>query len=193
MAVTEMKTYRFTWRPSEEALWSLSAEDRRAAEALSPRAWVREVAIEAIGDDFVQLCGEWFDGPWLATCLKDARRAWVFLTDAGAGLPLSAPLRPLAEEAAYFAAERLAGAAPCASGERAYAVAPGGTPGWPKTDRPKLLRLLEGASPSSPESALAGLLFTAARPAHACGGCGGRGDGNCGSCGGHCHATNGNA
>ena len=158
-----------------------------------PRAWAREVSIEALGDDFVYLSGEWFEGWEVAAALSRAERVWVFAASAGGGPPPQGPedgpaaewIVSLGGEAMAVALQGIRAAIPRGEGESVAAIAPGLFMGWPIVQREPLLRLLESGETCAPmtakgvftaDSDIVGLLFTEKRPPCACGGCA---SGNC--------------
>lgn len=124
---------------------------------------IRQLSVEALGDDFALLSGEWFDSPRVAQFAKDADRIWAFSA--------------LTEEDAGRCMDWL----PQVPGRRIVGIAPGVQPGWGKEGRETVLRLLD--VPAA-EHAIVGLLFSVEDKACPCphkteknsgcaGGCGG--------------------
>lgn len=87
---------------------------------------VREVVIEALGDDFAQVSGQWLEGERVAQHLQNADRVWVF----------AAP----SEEAVG----EIIASLPGAPGKHIIGIVPGRQPGWDEKDRTSLLNLLDG-------------------------------------------------
>lgn len=101
-----------------------------------------EVRVEALGDDFALVSGQWLEGWRVAAALAKAQRVWAFAAD------------DEAEVAGYI--EALTGQA----GGLVVGIAPGRQPGWEAAGRDAVLRLL-GAG----EADLTGLLLLTAMPA----------------------------
>lgn len=119
---------------------------------------VREVAIEALGDDFAQVSDVWLEGTRVAAHLAKSGRVWAFAAaDADTAAALLAEL-------------------PCEADERVIGIAPGAQIGWMRAERAKVFALL-GEPPE--ENAVVGLAMTI--PAPDCAAC--QGDGICGGCG----------
>lgn len=123
---------------------------------------VRELHIEALGDDFAFLSGEWFEGSRVAQHVEKASRVWAFCVDSlDAVAALMETLSP-------------------GTSERIIGISPGVQPGWDTQGRAGIFRLL---SLAPDEKSAVGLLLavpqgTCACPhkaenRNACGGCGG--------------------
>lgn len=122
-----------------------------AVTELPPEGIAREAAIEALGDDFAQVSGQWLSGARVAAHLAKAKRVWAF----------AAP--------DMEAAERLLDALPIGPGLRAIGLLPG-KPGWGAEDNPALCALIGGPVP---EGWPVGLLLAIDVPDCAnCPGCG---------------------
>lgn len=117
--------------------------------AVNPaESWrVREVAIEALGDNFAQVSGQWLEGARVAQHLQKADRAWVF----------AAPSEESVGE--------IIASLPSAPGKHIIGIAPGRQPGWDEKDRACLVSLLEGGAA---QSAQVGLLLSVDLPVCRC-------------------------
>lgn len=195
--MSEIAVFEHEWNPSlAEAALRLLVDDGDmaafeavfacAVKAYAPRAWVRAVDIEAVGDDFLMLSGEWFEGQDVSRLLSGATRAWVYVAAAGEG-PATAEtgtlprwwLKKLGEEAVRAVESRLRSDLPHGEGERVSAVSPGSLPDFPITERKALFRLFDAAPIGAqltdechmtPCASACGILFTS--PAHcSCGHC----------------------
>ena len=125
---------------------------------------VREVAIEAVGDDFAQVSGQWLSGARVAKALTYAHHAWAFA--AHDALSAETLLDALAHEANAWV----------------VGIAPGLGSGWDAQGADVLFRLLDGAW----TGAVVGLALAMEPPpcaayeedgacSHCLGVCGGRG------------------
>lgn len=85
---------------------------------------MREVFIEALGDDFALVSGQWFEGARVAASLSKAQRLWAFACETEAEVP------PLLE----------ALGSDCGP---VIGIAPGRQPGWEASEAAGLLQLLE--------------------------------------------------
>lgn len=120
------------------------------------RWWLRSLDVEALGDDFAQLSGQWMEGARLASHLRGARAVWAYAA--------------LREDDIAHAAE----AARISAGERLIGLVPGAQPGWDAEGAQALRALL----PDAPEGAAVGLLLAVKAPD--CANC----PGKCGTNGG---------
>lgn len=116
---------------------------------LRPCVYCRELTVDALGDDFAMLSGEWFDGPRLGRLLSESTQAWAYVATAGdspAGpeddLLTTWWLQKLGEDAVHAATDRLPGELPCGEAEHISAISPGSLPDWPITEQQPLFRLL---------------------------------------------------
>lgn len=99
--------------------------------------------VEAIGDTFAQLGGEWFDSARVALHASGAHRIWAFAAE---------------DEAA---AQALADMLPRGAGERVIGLIPGSHPGWGDEGRAACLRL---AGCAADYAGVAGLLMAVDAP-----------------------------
>ncbi len=173
----------FVWNPAlAETMARLGVDESNrdafgraldgAARGFAPFLLVREVTIDAVGDGFAQLSGEWLEDARLAARLTEAQRAWVFLASAGAALPEGPWVEDLAALAAYDALADRVTAMGRAERAKVDAIA--------TAETAALLRLLGLDGIPGPEAAL-GVLYTAPVSPGSCGGCGG-----CGNCSSDC-------
>ncbi|GHU83751.1 hypothetical protein FACS1894196_4120 [Clostridia bacterium] len=188
MAVTTEALLRVPWHITRaEAARLLSVPEHaaaafarafdRAAAGFAPVACAREVRVDAVGDDFVMLSGEWFEGVRTARRLADASRVYVYSAVRGEASPqgddgFSAALDDLA---AQLSTRALSARLTRDDGEGAGVIAPG-EGGWLRAEQDALVRLL-GDTGFPPHSDAVGLLFFAPVPDCAGGG------GPCGHCG----------
>lgn len=124
---------------------------------------IREVFVEAVGDDFAQLSGQWLSGERVAQHVAAASRIWAY----------AAP----DQEAVNALAKDL----PVPAGERLIGLSPGANPGWEQADRDAVATLAGGAE----EADLVGIFLAVQAPPCAFpqkagenGGC----PGKCGGC-----------
>ncbi|MCL1965000.1 MAG: hypothetical protein FWF69_08070 [Firmicutes bacterium] len=207
MAVTNIKSYSFVWMPEPARLAKklrVAEADRgafedmlmRAKAAYKPKAWVRTLSLEALGDDFAMLSGAWFEGAPLAAVLSLARRVWAYVVTAAAE-PINSKdarearwLASLGEEAVRGALERICADLSTDAEEAVFAISPGASEAWPASQREPLLHLFAnvetGATPTgnrllTPRDGALGFLIAQNRTpcGHDAGGCG-----RCGSCDG---------
>ena len=174
-------------RVDEEDMPAFSNTLALAAKAFSPRVWFQEVTIDALGDDFAMLSGEWFEGPRVATVLRDARQCWAFVATAGEK-PAHDPsdvltawwLQALGENAVHQAIVAFVASMPCGEGEHLSTISPGSLPDWPITEQIPLFRLLGAPNAGvhltesclmQPRCSVSGLLFAAPRPFCSCAHC----------------------
>lgn len=87
-------------------------------------AVVREVFIEALGDDFALVSGQWFEGTRVAASLSKAERLWAFACETEDDVP------PLLETLGSECAPVIG-------------IAPGKQPGWEASEAEALAQLLE--------------------------------------------------
>lgn len=149
--------------------------------AFHPYLLLRQLSIDAIGDDFVMLSGEWLEDSRLAKRMAQAKSAWVFYASAGT-VALDLPWgSALASAAACDVLAKHVLKMRKIESTQMDAIATG--------DTQALLRLLGRPEAEEAETKI-GILFTEPRLSSACGGCGG-----CGGCSSHCagcHARNTN-
>lgn len=117
--------------------------------AVTALPYVRPVVIEALGDDFALVSGQWLQGARMAAHLKQAHSLWVFAVARDEDIP------PLAQSLAV------------GDGDWIVGITPGKAPGWPKGDRDVLRQLAEADFPAD---ATVGLLLAIDAPD--CGHCG---------------------
>lgn len=127
-------------------------------------ALIREVSIDALGDDFAYVSGQWLSGARVAQHLRMAYRVWAFAAaDEGETKALM--------DSVATAARRVIG------------IVPGARPEWDASERAAVAALLDMPVP---EEAIAGLLLEIDAPdCRACA----RRNRKRGICGG-CGATN---
>lgn len=120
------------------------------AVSLPQGAQLREVVLEALGDDFAQVSGQWLEGARIAQFLQKAVRLWAFAASSDEDV-----------------ADMMEGL-PCGEDERIVAIAPGRQPGWPKSDAAFVRAMLEEAPPH----AIVGLMMAITAPSCTKGCCG---------------------
>lgn len=149
------------WRV-DETEWPAFEAAYRRIEGLGQEALCREVSIDAVGEGFALLSGEWLEGELAENCLRPARRAWVYGVFFTAPLPESMPwAASLGETLIRDTAEGARRKIAAGEGVRLGVMA------W----RPELLLPLLAAGDSKPRGVCenAGILYTLETPA--CGGC----------------------
>ncbi|MDR0897855.1 MAG: hypothetical protein LBN04_08365 [Oscillospiraceae bacterium] len=191
---------QYPWQPDLDetaARLHVSPEDeaafadlfRQAVATFAPRVFAREVTIDALGDDFALLSGEWFEGTRLAALLGDARRVWAFVATAGQP-PQIDPDDPLAvwwlqklgEDAVHDAMARFTAEmnAQAEAGTHVNTISPGSLVDWPITQQRPLFSLLgeknAGVSLTDaclmlPRCSVSGLLFAAPQSFCSCAHC----------------------
>lgn len=151
---------RFPWTATRDAaMEALRVDEEDAAlfdevfdaakAAFSPRAIIREVQIDALGDDFAMLSGVWFEGARIAEVLADAKRVWAYLATAGEKPDLHPDdpmvgwwLQTLGEMAVHEATRGMMDAISVPEGLALSSIAPGSLGDWPITQQQPLFSLL---------------------------------------------------
>ncbi len=188
----------FPWNPQvsemaealhvdEEDMPAFAETFALAVATFAPRVYMREVAIEALGDDFAMLSGEWFEGERIASVLSGAKRAWAIVATAGEK-PDCDPndalrgwwLQALGEHAVHHAISACIAKMPCPDGEHLSTISPGSLPDWPITQQVPLFRLLGDQNAGVrltdtclmlPRCSVSGVVFSATRAFCSCAHC----------------------
>ncbi len=174
-------------RVDEEDMDAFADVFARAKQAFVPRVWMREVTVEAIGDDFALVSGEWFAGERVASLLKDATRIWALVGTAGEKPAFDASdvleswwVQTLGEDAVHEAMAKFTASMPCPEGEHLSTISPGSLPDWPITEQQPLFRLLGETNAGVrltetclmlPRCSVSGFMFSAAKPFCQCAHC----------------------
>lgn len=108
---------------------------------------IRELTLEALGDDFVQLSGEWIENARVVDHAKQAGRIWAFVAES--------------PEAVSALMDGLT----TGQGERIVGLSPGMHPDWQAEDRAVCLRL---AGVVELSEGLTGLLMAVEAPICTC-------------------------
>ncbi len=159
----------------------------RAKETFRPRVFCRAVTIDALGDDFAMLSGEWFEGARVAGLLQNATKAWMYVATAGKP-PATDEAEPLegwwtqmfGESAVHEAVSKFLAEMPVGEGEHLSTLSPGSLPDWPISEQRPLFRVL-GAENAGvaltdmclmlPRCSVSGLMFTSPRSFCQCAHC----------------------
>lgn len=181
---------RLQVRPEEADAFARTA--RAAGKAFAPRTWTLDVALEAVGEDFALLGGEWLDGARVAGWLSKASRIWAFAVAVGEA-PQGADakeawwMKALGERAVLHGVDELSARLPRGAGEHMNVLVPGYLSDFPEGYTAAVARMLKGnagvsATPEgklAPALSMVGLMFSA--PGLRCGQ-GGRGKDHCAGC-----------
>ncbi|MDR0928847.1 MAG: hypothetical protein LBM74_03930 [Oscillospiraceae bacterium] len=190
----------YPWHPNYEetaARLHVSPEDEaafaelfaQAVATFAPRAYARELTIDALGDDFALLSGEWFEGARVAALLEDATHVWAFVATAGQPPRIDQDdplatwwLQKLGEDAVHDAMARFSAEmnAQAEDDTHVNTLSPGSLPDWPITQQRPLFRLLGEANAGValteaclmlPRCSVSGLLFAAPQSFCSCAHC----------------------
>lgn len=199
MAIEHVFSGETVWRPTPAKAadqLGVNAKHMRTFEDMlscagavyKPAFIAGEVRIEALGDDFAYVSGEWLEGAFLANTLAAAQKAYVFVAEAGtAGLTADNAIEAswstgLSELACMEAVERLTEAIPRSRGEDLRMLTPLSGHGWPDAWTESIFRLLDTGRENREEPhhhSLPGFVLVL-KPTHSCQThCPG---GNCGEC-----------